>query len=792
MLRRSKSLRRRADNVDTETEDDEDDAELQDEVTSDPAVSVHRPKMSSNIQKRGKDRAASPQADDSEVRAADNWLKTPGPLSKEAREQAAELGENILKMAANIGRKYGKSTRDILVHAGLSFKPSRAANPANIYRRWYSRKHPKMKDVSSTDYLKMIDVAYKKLFKNVDPDDEDGWEAVIKSIHVMCDDREFDDANVRPTSMKSITARMMSAKDQFTDLAASYRNLADMEVIGAILYVGTDTAGRQTSAIFGGSPAVKKLIEDNGLDVRTFLDFLTTSLKSSHFSLEGFNLPTKFGHSIVVEAKVKENPRDRYRRIFTGMMQETLQQYDPTVVRVHWMNWLKIASRHSLCIVDWPACIPAPGPDFNYKNLKTNELKMLTEGYIEERLHGHTNLKIPQIVKWHEDDMELSVLDPRHALIPLVIDAEGTRLRLVRDAKDSLKVPGCLATKPELDSNSESEEEEEDQEALPPPPSPPPLQSKHSKSKSAGTKAPSATKVGGTNQVHKRRRELDINEDVQSDEVQEVIPVVRDIRGATTRLPLQHAASPHGHVAPRSRRQYEDELEGYSSADSVHAGINNRAATRYQGQLPKRHAAPLPKREAHRSDSHTRGIRPPSVIPPSRLPSGNAPSTGYSRGYSPTIGYVPRASNSIGGHARDYSPAAGFPPRLASHAHRSQLQRAGHSQPLAVPSHQDLSIQEDENHHYHYQAHTRGAGQQDFVRRADNVIEEEDEFVDEGRMPQQSMHAGRATLGRTFTNAVAGPSGKYSHHHAEAGPSYIDYAPDDVGALFDDPVYYDE
>ncbi|KAL6297736.1 hypothetical protein BKA93DRAFT_754685, partial [Sparassis latifolia] len=230
------------------------------------------------------------------------------------------------------------------------------------------------------------------------------------------------------------------------------------------------------------------------------------------------------------------------------------------------------------------------------------------------------------------------------------------------------------------------------------------------------------------------------------------------------------------------RRQYEDELEGYSSADSVHAGIDNRAATRYQGQLPKRHATPLPKREVHRSDSHTRGIRPPSVIPPSRLPLGNALSTGYSHGYSPTIAYVPRASNSIGGHARGYSPAAGFPPCLVSHVHRSQLQRAGHPQPLAVPSHQDLSIQEDENHRYYYQAHTRGAGRQDFMRRADNVIEEEDEFVDEGR----------ATPGRTFTNAVAGPSGKYSHRHAEAGPSYIDYAPDDVGALFDDPVYYDE
>jgi hypothetical protein len=52
-----------------------------------------------------------------------------------------------------------------------------------------------------------------------------------------------------------------------------------LEVVGAILYTGTDPAGRQLSTVFGGSDAIRDLINENEADVRTFLDKLTTSVK---------------------------------------------------------------------------------------------------------------------------------------------------------------------------------------------------------------------------------------------------------------------------------------------------------------------------------------------------------------------------------------------------------------------------------------------------------------------------------------------------------------------------------
>jgi hypothetical protein len=52
-----------------------------------------------------------------------------------------------------------------------------------------------------------------------------------------------------------------------------------MEIVGAILYTGVDPAGRQLSAIFGGSENVLKLINGHETNVRSTLDWLTMLVK---------------------------------------------------------------------------------------------------------------------------------------------------------------------------------------------------------------------------------------------------------------------------------------------------------------------------------------------------------------------------------------------------------------------------------------------------------------------------------------------------------------------------------
>jgi hypothetical protein len=61
--------------------------------------------------------------------------------------------------------------------------------------------------------------------------------------------------------------------------AAAFHNLEEIEVVGAIVYMGTDAAARQTSALFGGSELIKDMLAANPKDVRTILDNITTAIK---------------------------------------------------------------------------------------------------------------------------------------------------------------------------------------------------------------------------------------------------------------------------------------------------------------------------------------------------------------------------------------------------------------------------------------------------------------------------------------------------------------------------------
>ncbi|KAL6297841.1 hypothetical protein BKA93DRAFT_754609 [Sparassis latifolia] len=437
-------IRHGEDQYSTEEEDALLDEELEDEAVSDVEVDPRHHRAAGKRRKAGindervirkgmKEREVmrGDDRDESEEDTRDNasdWRKVSGPFSKEARAAASALGEQVMCEAEKIARHYGKSTRDVLVHAGLAFKPSRAANPVNKFRQWYSHHHQKPENVSLVEYGKEINEAYKKLFEDIDPTDEVQRALILKPILDFCDSLEHD-LTLGTHSIKSVTARMLSAKDQFTALAASYRNLTDMEVVGAILYVGTDAAGCQTSAIFGGSSAVKKLVEDNQVDVRKLIDDLTTAFKAIQLSEGGMSLLSIFGF---------------------GGIDESLQKFDSSASkRVPWKDWLKTASTYKLCIVDWPSTVWPPGPDFEYKSLNVSELKLLTSGYIEKHETGVTSQKIPHIVQWSEDaapDIALSDDDPFKGAIPLVKDTRGNKLRLLRDlskwAKDAAGAKG--------------------------------------------------------------------------------------------------------------------------------------------------------------------------------------------------------------------------------------------------------------------------------------------------------------------------------------------------------------
>ncbi|GBE84717.1 hypothetical protein SCP_0606970 [Sparassis crispa] len=314
--------------LDTEEEDLEIDEELQDDVSSDMGIPSAPPKRVIRGQRpTGDDDTSGNESDEFGERLNGDWPKTSSPFPRKVKKEAVELGARVIEAAENIAQRYGKSPRDVLVHAGLGFKASRAVNRANMFHSWYSHHHPKLAGMSKSEYNKQGDVAYRQLFEGVTDDDEESRTLLLKPILQWYESSQKGDIG-GSRSMKSTMVHMQNAKDQFTTLAAAYRNLEDMEVIGAILYLGLDLAARQVSTLFGGSKAVKDLIDANEVDVREIIDDLTTAIKAMRLEKKGFKFAAHRSKFLQKGSGVDPNPgeliRDRNRRVFTMMMAKAL------------------------------------------------------------------------------------------------------------------------------------------------------------------------------------------------------------------------------------------------------------------------------------------------------------------------------------------------------------------------------------------------------------------------------------------------------------------------------------
>jgi shikimate 5-dehydrogenase len=80
----------------------------------------------------------------------------PGPLSQEALKEIRELGNRTMKEAEALAQKYGKSTRTIMIAAGLGVQHSRHVdNFANKFKTWYSRKYP-VREGGEFSYVSLV------------------------------------------------------------------------------------------------------------------------------------------------------------------------------------------------------------------------------------------------------------------------------------------------------------------------------------------------------------------------------------------------------------------------------------------------------------------------------------------------------------------------------------------------------------------------------------------------------------------------------------------------------------
>jgi hypothetical protein len=140
-----------------------------------------------------------------------------------------------------------------------------------------------------------------------------------------------------------------------------------MEMVGALVYLGTDPTGLQISGTFAGTSLAKELIDKNKISIRSVIDVITTELKYV-FKPEGYTLNhadmlyrhayhmknhpltlVSLGSEDIFERKEGELPRDRLRRmggkLMLNQLSETISRhFDKTCLPVY--SHRRSSSRH--------------------------------------------------------------------------------------------------------------------------------------------------------------------------------------------------------------------------------------------------------------------------------------------------------------------------------------------------------------------------------------------------------------------------------------------------------------
>ncbi|KAF9233088.1 hypothetical protein BU15DRAFT_66895 [Melanogaster broomeanus] len=162
------------------------------------------------------------------------YPKKCGNLSADALTEIREFADDIKTKASELGQRYGKSARDILVAAGLGVKPSHTkVNDANLFRSWYWATKERASGVGRNEFNDVITSEYHLLMQGIPKDDIAARRDKMKDIYKWSETNATTASTNR--TVKSVASRVDSAKTQFSGLAEAWCNLEDIEIVGAVI-----------------------------------------------------------------------------------------------------------------------------------------------------------------------------------------------------------------------------------------------------------------------------------------------------------------------------------------------------------------------------------------------------------------------------------------------------------------------------------------------------------------------------------------------------------------------------
>ncbi|KAG1898844.1 uncharacterized protein F5891DRAFT_981506 [Suillus fuscotomentosus] len=387
-----------------------------------------------------------------------------GRLSKEGVLKTEEFGKRVMAEATAIGKEFGKHRRVILIEAGLATKATRKESAWNQHQAWFPTVLPPSKEPNLASWKVKQNVHYHA-HPYKDPNHASLWKKI---------QHHWDSVVASPEDLSSreSSSLMTAVREAFAKSASYWYHTHGIHIAGITIYPGDEESGRQASGFFAGSNMVKALIDAQQVDVKRLIDELTTILKYKDLEAaqaEGKSLSFLPPPVAVPNAPLLRNgksARDRNRMVAPIIISEAFADagHPSKTSNSRWMKMLDILYSMQLCIHDWPAGVPPPGPDFDLKSLSASQLRALGRDEDEDDAEKATTTKRKGKSKKsnenrrtrgavvQEPDVILSIKGwtPRQLSdfagysrevysIPLVIDTDGVVLRRLEESDKFIK-----------------------------------------------------------------------------------------------------------------------------------------------------------------------------------------------------------------------------------------------------------------------------------------------------------------------------------------------------------------
>ncbi|KAG1722128.1 hypothetical protein EDB19DRAFT_1916856 [Suillus lakei] len=341
-----------------------------------------------------------------------------GRLSKEGVLKMEEFGKRVMAEATAIGKEFGKHRRVILLEAGLATKTTPNLASWKIKQNAHYHAHL-YRDPNHTSLWKKIQHHWDSVVTS--PEDLSSWES---------------------------SSLMTAVHEAFVKWASYWYCTHRIHIAGITIYPGDEECGRQASGFFAGSNMVRALIDAQQVDVKRLIEELTTILK--YKDLEAAQAEGKSLSFLPPPVAVPNAPllcngksaRDRNHMVAPIIIGEAFADagHPSRTLNSRWTRMLDILYSMQLCIHDWPAGIPPPGPDFDLKSLSASQLCTLVGPYL--RMHLSNTYEAELGRDEDEDDAEKAMMTKQKGKLKKSNKNHRTRSAVVQEPDVILSIKG--------------------------------------------------------------------------------------------------------------------------------------------------------------------------------------------------------------------------------------------------------------------------------------------------------------------------------------------------------------